>query len=180
MIGVYKITNPIGDVYIGSSTNIKRRYSQYKTCPNENQRLLFNSLCSYGFQNHSFEIIETCNKHNVRIKERYWQDYYDVIGDNGLNLFLEKTPEKPYVYSSKSLRGKSNGLITKQRKRFIENRFGKYSGENNHNSKLVLNTETGIYYTSCKDAALCTGINISSLRVMLSGHCKNRTQLAYV
>ena len=31
MIGIYKIVSPSGKVYIGQSTNIERRWKEYKT-----------------------------------------------------------------------------------------------------------------------------------------------------
>lgn len=39
IIGVYKITNPNGAVYIGSSIDIKRRFNQYKRLNNSGTEL---------------------------------------------------------------------------------------------------------------------------------------------
>jgi len=47
-------------------------------------------------------------------------------------------------------------------------------------SKIVLNTENGIFYNSCKSAALAHGINYSTLISQLNGGNRNRTSLIYV
>lgn len=88
MIGIYKITNPNGKIYIGQSTNIKERIRKYEKLNNKGQIKLFNSFQKYGIKNHKIEIIEKCNKDQLNIREIYWGTYYDVLGDNGLNLRL--------------------------------------------------------------------------------------------
>jgi len=57
MIGIYKITNPKGKVYIGQSWNIQERFNQYKKLHCKRQRKLYNSFLKYGIENHKFEII---------------------------------------------------------------------------------------------------------------------------
>lgn len=48
------------------------------------------------------------------------------------------------------------------------------------NSKLVLNTASGIYYKSLKEAAYYNNIKMSTLRGQLLGYYKNKTTLIYV
>lgn len=48
------------------------------------------------------------------------------------------------------------------------------------NSRLVLNLLTGIYYDSCKDAAISNSINYGTLRAMLNGANPNKTSMVYV
>lgn len=50
---------------------------------------------------------------------------------------------------------------------------------NKINAKLVLDTSTGIFYDSAKEAAECFGIKHSSMKSMLNGSFKNRTNLIY-
>lgn len=91
MIGIYKITNPKGKIYIGQSTNIVKRknnYSKLQDC--KNQTKLYNSLVKYGYSEHIFEVVEECNIEDLNERERYWQDFYNVLGE-GLNLKLTKT-----------------------------------------------------------------------------------------
>lgn len=70
MIGIYKVTNPKGKIYIGQSINIENRFKQYKmidkSCIGPK---LFNSLIKYGYENHIFEIIEECNLEELDNKE---------------------------------------------------------------------------------------------------------------
>lgn len=90
--GIYKITNPIGKVYIGESKDINDRWKVYKNPINcRSQRLLYNSFVKYGVENHTFEVIEECIFDELLCKERFWQDEYNVLNKNvGLNLKLTK------------------------------------------------------------------------------------------
>lgn len=47
-------------------------------------------------------------------------------------------------------------------------------------AKIVLNTQNGIYYKSCKDAAYIYGYKHSTLKSMLNGTNKNKTSLIYI
>lgn len=53
------------------------------------------------------------------------------------------------------------------------------TGGNNPNSKTLLDTDSGIYYSSIKDAAKSLGISYGILRGMLRGKQKNKTNLIY-
>ena len=69
MIGVYKITNPLGRVYVGSSINIERRIKQYKYLRDGEQRKINNSILKYGYENHTFEVLCQCDKAMLLEKE---------------------------------------------------------------------------------------------------------------
>jgi group I intron endonuclease len=84
MIGIYKIINPEGKVYIGYSKNIERRFKEYLTLRCKTQKFLKDSIQIYGIENHKFEIIEECCLENIKEKEKYWIKYYDSYF-NGLN-----------------------------------------------------------------------------------------------
>ena len=58
--GIYKITNPKGAIYIGSSKHIEKRFAQYKNLRSNEQHKLRNSINKYGYENHNFEILEEC------------------------------------------------------------------------------------------------------------------------
>ena len=92
---IYKITSPSQKVYIGQSRNIQNRVQSYKRLDCKNQSILYKSLKKHGWEAHTFEIIEECEFEQLNIRERYWQDFYDVIGKNGLNCVLTKTDELP-------------------------------------------------------------------------------------
>jgi hypothetical protein len=82
--GIYKITNPSGKIYIGQAKDIEKRWAQYRLliC---HERKLYRSLRYYGHYYHTFEIIKECSVEELSHYERYYQEYYDVLGDYGLN-----------------------------------------------------------------------------------------------
>jgi len=47
-------------------------------------------------------------------------------------------------------------------------------------AKIVLNTQNGIYYKSCKEAAIIYGYKHTTLKSMLNGTNKNKTSLIYI
>jgi group I intron endonuclease len=79
MVGIYKITNPNGKIYIGQSINIesrKRVYSYFDSYKNSIGPVLKNSFKKYGIENHIFEVIEECNLDILDERETYWKQYY--------------------------------------------------------------------------------------------------------
>lgn len=114
MIGIYKITSPTGKVYIGQSINIERRWKEYSNLNYyKRQPKLYNSFNKHGYENHIFEIIEECDVNMLNERERYWQDYYDVLGKKGLNCKLTKDSDRSGYMSEES------------RKKMTESRIGK-------------------------------------------------------
>ena len=72
-IGIYKITNPEGKIYIGQSINIEKRWKGYKNFHCKGQHKLYNSLKKYGPENHTFEIIEECIMEELDIREEFYK-----------------------------------------------------------------------------------------------------------
>lgn len=103
MIGIYKITNPEGKVYVGQSVNIEERFKAYKRGNSMEQYLLFRSLIKYGYINHTFEILEQCDVEDLNVKEREWQDKFDVSSSNGLNCHLVGCDGKKQIFSAESV-----------------------------------------------------------------------------
>lgn len=103
MIGIYKITNPKGKIYIGQSSNIEKRKVSYSKLNCKTQIKLYNSLVKYGFLSHIFEIVEECEVVELNIRERHWQDFYNVISEQGLNCKLQSTSELRAVHSQESI-----------------------------------------------------------------------------
>jgi group I intron endonuclease len=114
MIGIYKITSPSNRVYIGQSTNIEFRFLAYKRGWCKKQIKLYNSLLKYGYDNHTFVVIDECDVMLLNERERYWQDYYNVL-ENGLNCNLTKTTDKSGYFCKETKEkisiGKINGYI---------------------------------------------------------------------
>lgn len=77
MITIYKITSPSDDCYIGRTKNLKQRIAVHKssaihitkkTC---SSTILFDK---YGFDKCSFEVLEECDRSNVKEREQWWID----------------------------------------------------------------------------------------------------------
>lgn len=122
MIGIYKITSPSGRVYIGQSIDITKRFLQYTRSEYKKQIRLKRSFEKYGINNHTFDIIETCLQEELNIRERYWQDFYNVL-EKGLNCVLTETNELPKIMSKEIKDKISNSLLGKKR--------GKYKSRKN-------------------------------------------------
>lgn len=100
--GIYKITSPTGRIYIGQSIDldIRRKYYTYRMC--KNQKRLHASILKYGWINHNFEIVEYCVPLVLNDRERYWQDFYEVLGKNGLNCVLVNSTNCKRVISNET------------------------------------------------------------------------------
>jgi group I intron endonuclease len=103
MIGIYKIISPSKRIYIGQSNNLEKRLNAYIKHQCKGQTRLFNSFQKYGFNKHTFEIIEECLFDELNEKERYWQEYYDVLSNKGLNCVYVNTTYKKQIVSQKSI-----------------------------------------------------------------------------
>ena len=107
MIGIYKITNPKGKVYIGKSINIKKRFYQYKKSLGKGQTILNRSFLKYGIEKHTFEIVCLCDYEELNNLERYYQLLFSCIGENGLNIVLNNDK----VFESKDVVERRNKVI---------------------------------------------------------------------
>jgi len=211
MVGIYKITNPKGRVYIGQSVNLKKRrreYSHLQSC--KNQKKLYVSLVKYGFSAHIFEVVEECDVDQLNERERHWQDFYNVLGEGGLNLRLTQTNDRSGYCSQEtanrigdSNRGKKKPPRTEEhrknlsnsrkgnkpseltRQKFREIRMGKtgaesWKGANNPSARAVRDTETGQVYETVRAAAKAIGVLPATLQAWLSGRNKNKSTMKFL
>lgn len=78
MIGIYKITNPLNESYIGQSKDISKRFYTHKNnCTNIK---LQESIDIYGIENHSFEVLEECSIDKLIERERFFIKEYKNKG----------------------------------------------------------------------------------------------------
>lgn len=219
MIGIYKITSPNNRIYIGQSLNIEKRFNQYNRLKNcKSQIKLYRSFLKHSVENHFFEIIEECSVELLNERERYWQDYYNVL-NGGLNCILTSTKDRKKIFSketkqkiSNSSKGKRKGILnpffgkkhsketgvkigfanskriisedTRQkisklhlgRKRSYETKL-KISIKNKGKKmpldvveriaqkrrKIIIDTETGIFYFGSKELSLLLNIKLSNV-----------------
>lgn len=110
MIGIYKIKSPVDRVYIGQSTDIDYRFLCYKRLKCKPQLRIYNSFMKYGVDNHVFEILEECSVDSLNERERHWQDFYNVLGKQGLNCLLVSTDSLQRVLSDEMKLKISNSL----------------------------------------------------------------------
>ena len=134
MTGIYKIISPSNKIYVGQSKNIPYRINTYKRLKCKSQTRLYNSLIKYGFDLHKFEIIEECIIEKLNERERYWQEFYDVLSKNGLNCHYTNTNEKPKIHSKETIERIANSNRGKKRSeeekiKMSERMKGKLSGE---------------------------------------------------
>jgi len=86
IVGIYKITNPLNEVYIGQSTNMENRKSYYKSTRAKGQPKICNSIETHGWENHIFEVIEECSLSILDIKEEHHKTLH--ITNNGWSKAL--------------------------------------------------------------------------------------------
>ena len=93
--GIYKIESPSGRIYIGQAVDITRRFKEYKNIKKSKLQIkLHRSFNKYGIENHKFEIVEETISEDLNNRERYWQEFYEVISKKGLNCTLVKSDDK--------------------------------------------------------------------------------------
>ena len=109
MIGIYKITSPNKNIYIGQSINIEKRFCDYKKLNNcKGQTALYRSFLKHGVKKHKFEVLCECKENELNELERYYQDLYSAIGKNGLNCRLTASNERSGKLSEETKQKLSN------------------------------------------------------------------------
>lgn len=133
--GIYKITSPSGRIYIGESKDVIKRWRGYKRLGCKSQPKLQRSFLKYGTKEHTFEIIEECLFEDLLCRERYYQDFYDVL-NGGLNCKLTECGEQKQIHSEEmkdKMRGENNPMFgKKQSEESIKLRALQISGEKHY------------------------------------------------
>lgn len=96
--GIYSIfSKSTGKRYIGSSINIKRRWTHHVYFMKRNKhanKYLNNHLNKYGFDDLVFEILEQTT--NLEIQEQYWADFYNAW-DRSKGFNISKDVNRPGI-----------------------------------------------------------------------------------
>lgn len=147
---IYKITNPKGKIYIGSTIDLVGRKSKYKNLRCINQTKLYHSLKKYGFENHTFEIVYMCDEIDRNKYEFIYGKKYDVIGKNGLNLSLPKIDDT-YTNMSDETKKKiglshKNKVISDNQKQILSKKSKDYWKLNEHPRKNKPSWNKGIEF----------------------------------
>jgi transposase-like protein len=118
--GIYKVTNPKGEVYIGSSRTIYRRWLRHREA---NRKIkLHDSLREFGWRQHNFEIVhelpQDVTNEILLVYEQLYIDSYKDCGVAMLNVkeagSSGKFPQESKEKMSASRKGKptwNKGLI---------------------------------------------------------------------
>ena len=179
---IYKCTNNINNkIYIGLTTKtlewrIKKHKDDYKR-KIQDKNHLYRAMRKYGFENFSWEIIDTATtKEELSEKERYWIKYYDCFDnkDKGYNstsggetcyeLTEEQRRERservkgeknpmygvPSPMKGKSLSSEHKAKISEALKKSVRPHV---IGSNNPSARKVRNVDTGETFNSMKEAS---------------------------
>lgn len=144
--GIYKILCVDNDsIYIGSSSNIKQRWSAHrlKLKNKSHNPKINNCVIKYGVNSFVFSIIENCDISMLIQRETYWAEYYRNLGFNLLNCgeFIDnptrgvKLSEERRSKISEMLKGNTHTLGKKlsedQKKRISQSLMGRKMSEKN-------------------------------------------------
>ena len=113
MSGIYKFTNKLnGKIYIGSSKNLAKRFSQYFNISYistvKNKLTISRAIIKYGYFNFSIEILEYCDPSMLLNREQHYIDElkptYYIAKIAGSTLGVNKS-EDAKNNISKALKG---------------------------------------------------------------------------
>lgn len=86
---IYKITSPTGKIYVGQTKRLKVRIWEYRWRSKKRTSIVHNSIRKYGWEAHTFEILEECDNEVLSEREIFWikeMDSYFMTNPNGMNM----------------------------------------------------------------------------------------------
>lgn len=183
--GIYTITAPDGKVYVGQSIDVITRFRGHRNSKGRSQTKLRASFEKHGCESHKFEIIQECRKEKLYEMERHYQDLYDATGENGLNTVLENPKmiraSRSYNNVNKGANHFNYGRVYSSEERGIMAKQQPIKLRGAHQrAKLVMCTQTGVFYDCALDACDAYGYKKARLCNMLAGFDRNLTSLIYV
>jgi group I intron endonuclease len=194
--GIYSITSPSGNCYIGSSINVERRRTEHFRLLKKGSH--YSLRFQESFKQHAgegfiFTIVETCSKNNLLDYEQQYLDKYTPFFNSSKiaaqpfkdldvranNLRAKRTQESRLKAASNSLAlGRSKDLNTALsiEKRNITNRTPEArqrTREKMRSSMMPVRRlgEETIYESTCA-AERATGIHNSAIRAAALTGCK--------
>lgn len=192
MIGIYKITNPTGKIYIGQSIHIESRWKGYKLYPEgcKSQTILYNSFIKYGVEAHKFEIVEECSKDKLLERETWWKLFYRVLDKpslccriDGKSGSLSQETKDRMSISNKGI-SRNKGRIQSEEERKLRSKIKKGTkhtkehNENHRKSMIGKNVKSIIclnnkkIYNSIREASQTLNINERIISNILRGVSK--------
>jgi group I intron endonuclease len=182
LIGIYKITNPQGKIYIGQSKDIFNRFHQYQREDIRTMGVkLSESICKYGSDNHFYEILEECDTSLLDEKEKFYINQLNTkekglnstIGGNGLiqhslesrRAISQSKKGKPSPFKGKIRSFKGRTSPTKGYKRTsqsIQSQKERMTGVK-QNGKKIKNILTGKEWISASQCALELEVSVTTI-----------------
>ena len=172
--GIYKITNLKGEIYIGQSVNVYRRFNTYEKHINsiKSQIKLYNSIKKYGIHNHKFEIVENCPIDILNERERYYQEYYNCV-NFGLNCKYTTTDSKCCYLSTETKDKISNSskdrIFTDEWKNKISNSL---TGRKRSNESIKKQINSRISYKPTEDTISKIKESSKQFKSVICPHCQ--------
>lgn len=107
--GIYKITNQTNDkVYVGKSVDVLTRWKQHQDSLMKQQHFnqhLQNSWNNHGEESFKFEVLEKCEREQLKYREIFWMKYYKSLNAKyGYNI-VDEEKSKKYTYESNLVKG---------------------------------------------------------------------------
>lgn len=128
---IYKITNPKGRIYIGKTYQLDKRINHYRLATCKTQKLIYNSIKKYTWENHKLEIIfkTVCTDNDINIFEIKFIEFYNSYFPNnntyGLNLTKGGEGSRGIIISQKQKdaisKANKTRVMTKETKTKISN-----------------------------------------------------------
>jgi group I intron endonuclease len=202
--GIYKITNTINNkLYIGCASNIRTRVNGHLYDLRKgihSNTYLQKAWNKYGKENFIFEMIEKCDITDLHAKEHYWVNEFNCLDrsigynlkptdPNGCSIHSEETKEKlriankgkkPSTCCIQKL--KERTLSTEHKEILRKSRetidFKKLHREKK--GKKIINTATGIIYSSLAEVCDLLNITKGSMSRKLLGKRINKTTFKYI
>lgn len=160
MFTIYKITNLInGKVYIGKTSNFKRRMSQHFDEEHSTESLIKNSIRKNGKENFKIDIIEeTLNRQEAKkLEEDYIKLYKSYKREFGYNIKIgEKHTPETKLHIGLAQIGEKNHMYNKR-------------GKLNKTSKPIVELKTNKKYESIMEAARDLNLNFSHIAAVCRG-----------
>ena len=128
--GIYKITSPDNNIYIGKSKDIKKRFTDYTNLQCKQQKRLYYSLKKFGWYNHKFEIIELCLESELSDLEAKYIHIYAKGGTTSLNIVIPRLSceknklrldmERRAIKAEERMKSRENKLRAERERRAIK------------------------------------------------------------